>query len=565
MGGLLIQLETNQSFKSNYCMILLDMSEMDESVENIVVSHSKPMMTTKNMIRTKMGYQPIKTLTISSGKIDFKHIIGQILFESFTTKFYNIRKPVLIEYINDNGGHIKKSSNLLEIIEKVKEISYYEIRTKRIIRCIGILQKKFRNWINNPDIRLLGPGIPVDRCVNEECPFTFENLKDLDSGNVITWKGDDSKIYGCDYMSLFTLLKNTLGGRTIHTDKYEELISILNDIVNQQTDTQKRSSRINRRNMIFNEMKNPFTREKFQPELLIRLLHLANKRDMIKPKKQTTRSRNRNRTNNTIVQNRPSNDLIGAGVTMNNRISGRIIHSTEDTIDDWNEQLENGSRITNLHIDLENITLRAMYEQMVEMITIEQNLADEIRKVGFYVPDSMFSSVMNPVRECLRILSNDFDEMPAIPIVDVHLAGLIHSIRQCIVPFYERINLLFTNPVFIGALNRTRTTVSNIIQPNTILYGIRSIMRNSGIIYSVNETHRLRLINISKHLAHLILVSWVYCIRHLLFEIFTRGQTIHISTGESLVSDADRQTIAILLISTLVHTGHLGSDFEWAM
>ena len=89
-------------------------------------------------------------------------------------------------------------------------------------------------------------------------------------------------------------------------------------------------------------------------------------------------------------------------------------------------------------------------------------------------------------------------------------------------------------------------------------------MRDSGIIYSVNETHRARLLHISKHLTHLIRVSWVYCIRHLLFEIFARGQTIHISTGEYVVSDADRQTIAILLISALVHTGHLGPDFEWA-
>jgi hypothetical protein len=524
---------------------------MDEAAENIVVYRSKSNLSMSPIMRKKFGYQAIKTITIASGKIGIKHILGQILFENNASKFYNIRKSVLLEYIHDNGGHMKKSANLTDIIEKVKEVSDYKNLARNTLRFISIFQRRIKQWISNPELKLLGPGIPISRCVNEECPFTLENLKDLDPKNVITWKGEDSKIYGCDFMSLFVLLKNTLGGRNIYTDKYEELINLLNINLSNTG----RSTRNNRRSVIFNEMKNPFTREKFQPELLVRLLQLANRRDLIKQKHKTTRSQQniRARIRSRDEGLREPTDLVGTG-------RRNIIYTTDNS---WQEQVAIASGITNIHLN--DMSLQTMYTRLMDSITVEQTLADEIRRVGFYVPESMFSSVINPVREWVRILVNDAEINAPIPIVDVHIAGLIHSIRQFIIPFYSRISSYFSNPVFDGALNRSRITFSNIIHTNVIMNGIRNIMRGSGIIHSVDETHRSRMNDLAKHLTHLVLSSWVYCIRHLILEIFIRGKAIDISSGEHVISEGDRQTIAILFISALVNTGHLGSDFEWAM
>lgn len=59
-------------------IVILD---MDEPIQNIVINHGKSSFMTYTM-RKKLGYQPIKTITITTGKIDFKHIIGQVLFET---------------------------------------------------------------------------------------------------------------------------------------------------------------------------------------------------------------------------------------------------------------------------------------------------------------------------------------------------------------------------------------------------------------------------------------------------------------------------------------------------
>ena len=542
---------------------------MEEPVENIVVYRGKPSHPMTYAIRRKLGYQPIKTTTIASGKIEFKHIIGQMLFDSSMGKLYNIRKPVLLDYIRDNGGYIKKSSTLVEILDKIKKISYYNVRSSKIIHCIQSVQQKFKEWLYNPEVRLLGPGIPISRCVNDECPFTLENLKDLGDGNVITWRGDDSKIYGCDFIGLFTLLKTTLGGRTIYTDRYEELMNILNEIIKLQKDQRTpRPTRNNRRYMIFNEMKNPFNREKFQPELLSRLLQLANQRNMIKTRttrNNTVRRWPRVRTDIDPPEMEEVRNLVGAGIRMPNQ-RHNILYSTDDATN-WEEQIVIAERITHILRESEGDTfnLRNLLQTIDGFVATEHRLADEIRKLGFYVPDNMFSSVMNPIRECIRVLANDSETTSPIPIIDVHVASLIHSIRHYLIPVYGRIRLYFSNPVFTGGMSRVHISLSNIIHTTTILNGIRTIMRNEGIVHSLDETHRSRLISVSKHLVHMIVVSWVYCIRHLLLELFVRGQSIHISTGEYTISEGDRQTIAILLISALVNTGHLGSEFEWAM
>ena len=546
---------------------------MEEPVENIVVYRGKPSQPMSHTKRRMLGYQPIKTTTITSGKIEFKHIIGQMLFDSSMGKLYNIRKQVLLEYIRDNGGHIKKSSTLVEILDKIKKMSYYNVRSSKIIHCIQSVQKKFKEWLYNPEVRLLGPGIPITKCVNDECPFTLENLKDLGDGNVITWRGEDTKIYGCDFIGLFTLLKTTLGGRTIYTDRYEELMNILNEIIKIQKDQRAKPIRNNRRYMIFNEMKNPFNREKFQPELLSRLLQLANRRNMIKPRTMRNnhvhrRARIRVRHGRDIdsPEMEEVRNLVGAGVTMPEQRPNIVLYSTDDATN-WEQQIIIAERITHIsrNPEADTFNLRNLLQTIEGFVVTEQRLADEIRKLGFYVPDNMFSTVFNPVRECIRVLTNDSETTSPIPIIDVHVANLIHSIRHYLIPIYGRIRLYFSNPVFTGGISRAHISLSNIIHTTTILNGMRTIMRNGGIIHSLDETHRSRLISVSKHLVHMVVVSWVYCIQHLLLELFVRGQTIHISTGEHTIPEGDRQTIAILLISALVNTGHLGSDFEWAM
>jgi len=206
-----------------------------------------------------------------------------------------------------------------------------------------------------------------------------------------------------------------------------------------------------------------------------------------------------------------------------------------------------------------------LYEMITEFIPTEENLADEIRKMGFYVPDSMFSSVINPVRECIRILNNDFETSAPIPLIDVHLANLLHTIRHFLIPIYARISLYHTNPIFLAGIGRSRVQLCNIIRPSAIANGIRVI--TTSISYQplqLDDSHRIRLLSIAKNLTYHIILSWIYCIRHLLLHVFIQGQRIHVSSGEHYISEGDRQTIAILLISALVNTGHLGDDFDWA-
>jgi len=285
--------------------------DSDDNVQNIVVYRNKSSNILNPVQRKQMGYIPIKTKVIASGTIDINHIVGQVIFEPPFTRFYNIRKPLLLQFITDNGGRIRKSSNHNEIFIKIKEISNLQQKLQKTIHCISTIQKKFKIWLLNIEERLKGPGIPVSKCVNEECPFTLESLVDIDNDNIITWRGSDLKIYGCEFMALFTLLKNTIGGKNIYKDKYEQLVSILTEMNKIETSPSYRSRISTRKFMIFNEMKNPFTREKFQAELILRLLEIANNKKLIKPRKV---NRQPSPPSTNFLRRTPVPDLIGAGI-----------------------------------------------------------------------------------------------------------------------------------------------------------------------------------------------------------------------------------------------------------
>ena len=68
------------------------------------------------------------------------------------------------------------------------------------------IQKCFRGHMIRYSNKLRGPGVALQKCVNETDFLTMENLKDLDKSQFYSFKDKDGFIYGFDICSLYNMI-----------------------------------------------------------------------------------------------------------------------------------------------------------------------------------------------------------------------------------------------------------------------------------------------------------------------------------------------------------------------
>jgi hypothetical protein len=232
-----------------------------------------PKLTIKlsRVEKIKYGRVPIKTKSLSQEElITMKDLLASIPF-SFTKPFIkytieNIRNTLQAIYRerNPESAILRRNgskSKLLDIL--LKEMNYQE-EEKKFLKKIIKIQKMSRLFLNNEIRRLIGPGIPVNLCLNDECPYTMEPLEDIPENQLITWK-EDNKKYGCDIVALLTDLKSKLSNPTFLKNILQTKNgSVYSDLV--PSDIRNRQRILDRYNL-----KNPFTRKLFSLEFFFRI------------------------------------------------------------------------------------------------------------------------------------------------------------------------------------------------------------------------------------------------------------------------------------------------------
>jgi hypothetical protein len=603
-----------------------------------------PIITNRN--KKNLGYNIIKTKKITSTTdINFGTLLGFIGFPT-DKKLFNIQKITFVSYCKDNKISFKKNDTLLQLLDKIKIHLNYDVQFNNLIRKIKILQNNFRKYINNYELRLKGPGIPINKCVNTECPFTFEDLCDISLDDIITWRAiEDDKIYGCSFSSLFTLFKKNIIGNYANITKthYETYMTIINQLDpniaywnKSKTSTKAFITILSKykTHPIFKALKNPYTREPIHPELIYRMLKIAKTKNLIKENnKKTKHSRDgvthriRTRNSDSLLfrsnrddilnnydeydDNLPDGNFVAStqsvlgGLRLQNNNNGNLfdfsslIQYPRTIMDDNNEDML--SRINSLvntlfsclknfdnilrnriAINIYNIfasnnigrslTLDGIYNHLNNIIPVQNSVIEEITRLGFYIPENTINQIILPISNNIYNLSIDENTNVMNSIIDSHTAILINNYRNNIGRLLDCLNIIFENPVFIRACLSININTSDfyLFRNTRVSYNIRNIITNYPLFLErlpqeiTEETRSLYRHSIpSRGLSFYISIIWttiIYIIRNIF--IIGKEPSPNSMSGEPLINESDRQTIAILLISTLVQAGHLSADFD---
>lgn len=92
------------------------------------------------------------------------------------------------------------------------------------------IQKNFRGYMVRINNNLRGPGIIIDKCINETDFLTMENLKDLDKSQFYSFKDKDGFIYGFDICSLYNMIVKEKQDRNPYNRNKMPVTKIYEDI-----------------------------------------------------------------------------------------------------------------------------------------------------------------------------------------------------------------------------------------------------------------------------------------------------------------------------------------------
>ena len=139
-------------------------------------------------------------------------------FDIIVTRNFNVSqlKSICRYYKQKVSGN---KSELIKLLWNYLKYSNYALK----------IQKCFRGHLIRYNNELRGPGMRIDKCVNETDFLTMENLKDLDKSQFYSFKDEDGFIYGFDICSLYNMIvkekqdknpynRNKLPIKKIHED-----------------------------------------------------------------------------------------------------------------------------------------------------------------------------------------------------------------------------------------------------------------------------------------------------------------------------------------------------------
>ena len=228
-------------------------------------------------------YRYKREIITDDTEINITHLIRSLPFDT-KSRLCTIRKNALFKTLSQKTSGVRKSYGLKKLLDIAKEYFHYDKVFDHVNTQISKFQKKVRIYLSQEELRLIGPGIPVSRCVNDDCPYTMETLTDIPQNNIFTWK--DNKIYGCQYDAIFNLLASKLeSSGKLYIERKIQYESV---IENYERYLRQRRRRF--RNPL-REVTNPFTRQVFDSNTFRRVLQIAEKKGLFVREPQNRRIR----------------------------------------------------------------------------------------------------------------------------------------------------------------------------------------------------------------------------------------------------------------------------------
>jgi hypothetical protein len=443
----------------------------------------------------------------------------------------------------------------------------------------------FRVFMKKISRRIQGPGIPVSRCVNSECPFTLENLSDIDVDKIMTWR--DGKIYGCDGEMLIKAIRDSISYR------YHSSIEKMrpdDDVPGTE---------------------NPFTRQPLKAELIHRCVKFCDYHKLDKifrtptnippvPRRVITtnvwdtplrymRAPYMNvYTFGADLEDDDDEDFIETPARNRRNIirrsrpltapPARTAENQRSTDEDVTPPLRDAegetdstlSAPTPLPPSLSSLLspplsvetqIRAMTTSLEQMSDLEEVISENLRSLDFYTPIRIMSMPLEMTRSLVISIRDENVTME-------HLRNFINYIRVHVIPMMrETSNILGIHTLYNHFRRVTRenqnvdTTVYSHLRRGLYIQHISSHLQRAILLdYSAEDVTLLHIQNMLPLLKSLI-------------EFWNKFITVfgvYFIYGARLEGDREvlpieeRRSLAISLISILYHGRFLGQEFEWA-
>ena len=480
--------------------------------------------------------------------VTYNHLIRFMIFGERKLAMTTIRKDSLHYTLTSLKCNVPKSANLTHLLDVLSSMYDYDVHKNRILRKITVIQRNVRKIIDERRHNLVGPGIPVSRCVNEDCPFSLETLSEIPIDKLITWRepynGFPSKMYGCDVDMLIASIR-----RYIRPYDVRKLLSL-------RTHPGERISNI----------QNPFTRE----GLTVDIIRRCNEYTTLKHQPPIYKS------SSTNTRPRPSRPVISQ-----DRYQPRIgrrrlrglgarrlndLHIDDDDSD--TDDIMNVRRTASEETPLMEVDIRAshMIEQsqqeilrkLESLIPIAEAVSESFRDLEFYTHDTMFT---RPIMDMIRMVN-----YANSGVTRENLEEATQYMMDHIYPLVQALTV-GTNYAAVTTVVSRITNNRNRTMPSPMKSLIRRTIQSfrSGILEHMIVTTRNAVYGTRGRT--LLYESHLYRIADMIYR--TLGGILlltHPSLREypDLNTEDDRKCFAIVFIGSFVEGDYLGEEFSWA-
>jgi len=479
------------------------------------------------------------------------HLIRFLIFGERKLALTVIRKDALQYTLLSMKQKVPKSSSLVRLLDSLSSTYGYETIKTRVIRKLILIQRHIRIFIRNRLARLRGPGFPVTRCVNDDCPYSLEALSDIPDDKIMTWRepfhGVPSKIYGCDVEMMIESLRRDI--RNVHIRRLENPRTNLGD------------------RMV--GILNPFTRE----GLTVDVIRRCNEYTLLK--KQTplygtpTHVRQTSRRNTSISHDLFQNPL---SRRRNSRrgIGTRRLRNMVDSDDDIDDEvfMANERRTSFDDNPLLNINVvsphlfershtRAIHK-LESLIPIAEAVSEAFRDLEFYTQETMFT---RPIIDMISLLRSTADGVS----VDV-LEDAVRYLVEHVCPLIQALTV-GTNYAAITSVVSRISSNSNRAMTSTLRTRIRHVLRMFSMGNLEHMSMAVRNAVYSSRGRELLYVTHILSIADIVYR--TMGGILLLAHPPlrdfiDLISEDDRKSFAIIFIGSFFEAEYLGDEFSWA-
>lgn len=500
---------------------LHSIDDSPEPVENIRTPRQTPNRSRRQIQQIMRGKNKIERVKITGDTIlEIKHLLNFLPFDRKTSP-YVIRKDSIFYTLKHHNVKMPKSASLERMLTELTNVLDYDKYYKQTITGIVLFQRTFRKYLSNAYLRIQGPGIPVSRCVNTECPFTLEELSDIPAKKIITWK--DDKIYGCNAELLIESIRKGWLSRRLESA-----------IMTMDADYP------------IDGTQNPFTRKPLNADLIRRCMKYAefnnipgifvtNVRDTYDYRRRTVRP-------NRIIAT-PTTPTTPTTPRRISRGDRRFIQRPEvrDTV------VNNPTELISLFEELQSR---------------ESSVSECLRRLDFYTPLNAMSLPMEQSIGLLRMMPTiNLSQDVSTELTPEVFIRYRREVQDSILPLMRTTSEMMTYSAMVELyrdVNLTQEALGN-------SYSLRR---------GIYASHVHELLTIYDHLISNMTGTIGPFHRNYLFQMiihiynFWKGFIdicdCILSSPDDVISQDDKRSVAISIISILYSGRFLSDEFEWA-